>query len=426
MKIGFVGLGKLGYPCAVAASLKGHDVMGYDVNPMAMNNEPKTYNETTEDGVTHINSILTRSRVRFGTLAEVVQHSDILFVAVQTPHEPSYEGITRLPEDRVDFNYTFLVDAIKSISAVAKTPKIVSIISTVLPGTVRKYVLPAASGKLKICYNPFFIAMGTTMRDYLHPEFILLGVHDGQAAQAVERYYASICNAPVYRTTVENAELIKVGYNTFIGMKIVFANTLMEICHKLPGTDIDQVMGGIKMSNRRLISTAYLNGGMGDGGGCHPRDNIALSWLARKLDLSFDWFESVMIGRERQTEWLADLMCEYDLPKALIGYAFKPETRLCVGSPALLLEAMLKERGHDVFRYDPVVEGKERDLTVLEPMVCLLGANHRILKNVKLPPGSVLIDPWRFVENCGPDVKIVHVGRGPEIDSAVETLARTA
>ena len=141
-------------------------------------------------------------------------------------------------------------------------------------------------------------------------------------------------------------------------------------------------MQGIKLSTRRLISTAYLDGGMGDGGGCHPRDNIAMSWLARKLDLSYDWFESVMRAREAQATWLARLMESYALPKGLIGYAFKADTNLCIGSAALLVESILKEDGHDLLKYDPVVERKPRDLTALEPHVFLLGARHSQLENL--------------------------------------------
>jgi UDPglucose 6-dehydrogenase len=125
----------------------------------------------------------------------------------------------------------------------------------------------------------------------------------------------------------------------------------------MPGTDVDQVMQGVKLSARRLISTAYLDGGMGDGGGYHPHDNIAMSWLARRLNLSFDWFESVMTAREAQAAWLAELTEEYALPKGLVGYAFKANTNLYVGSSALLVENILREGGHDVFKYDPLVEG---------------------------------------------------------------------
>jgi UDPglucose 6-dehydrogenase len=410
MKIGFIGLGKLGFPCALAMAQKGHDVLGYDVKPELMNNHPRSYNETCEDGATPINTMLESSRLRFGSLQTVVEHSELLFVAVQTPHDPRFEGITRLPEERVDFDYRYLVDAIKNISAVVKTTKKVIIVSTVLPGTIRNHILPHASNRLSICYNPYFIAMGTTIRDFLHPEFILLGVHDAETARAAEAFYATICTAPVYCTGIENAELIKVAYNTYIGMKITFANVLMEICHKMPNTDVDAVIGGLKLARRRLISTAYMDGGMGDGGGCHPRDNIALSWLARKIDLSYDWFESVMLARERQTEWLADLMCSYQLPKGIIGYAFKANTNICVGSSALLLAHLLEERGYEVFRHDPVVEQEEKNLLQMPPHVFLVGTNHPQLAKLTLPKGSVVIDPWRFV-SVNDGVHLVSVGR---------------
>jgi UDPglucose 6-dehydrogenase len=413
MKIGFVGLGKLGFPCALAASIRGHDVMGYDIDPAVMNNDPKPYNETGEDGYTSINTLLDRSNIRFGTLPEVLRHSELVFVAVQTPHDARYEGITRLPEERVDFDYRYLISAMRSISEAVREPKIIVIISTVLPGTIRREILPHLSPLVKICYNPFFIAMGTTMRDYLDPEFVLLGVHDLDSANTVEAYYATLVNAKVYRTSIENAELIKVAYNTFIGMKVIYANVMMEICQNMPGTDVDQVMHAIKLSTRRLISTAYLDGGMGDGGGCHPRDNIAMSWLAKKLNLSFDWFESIMSAREAQAAWLAQLMEHYALPKGLVGYAFKADTNLCVGSAALLVESILRESGHDVFKYDPLVEGKARDLTALEPHVFLLGAKHSQFEDLRLPRGSVLLDPWRFVKFAGEDVTIVPIGRAP-------------
>jgi UDPglucose 6-dehydrogenase len=136
---------------------------------------------------------------------------------------------------------------------------------------------------------------------------------------------------------------------------------------------------------------------MGDGGGCHPRDNIAMSWLARELPLSHDIFENMMIARDNQTEWLADLMCAHDLPKAIVGYSFKTGTDLTVGSPALLLKAILEERGIHPFLYDPHVEGAQRDLSKLAPHVFLIGAKHQEFTSVTFPKGSVVIDPWRYL-----------------------------
>src|SRR5262245_18466743 len=117
MKIGFIGLGKLGLPCAVAAALKGHDVMGYDIVPEVMTRHPRLYRETGPDGREPFNQYLEKSTLRFGSLKEVAAHSELLFVAVQTPHGPGYEGVTRLPDERADFSYQHLVAAIQQISA---------------------------------------------------------------------------------------------------------------------------------------------------------------------------------------------------------------------------------------------------------------------------------------------------------------------
>ena len=116
-------------------------------------------------------------------------------------------------------------------------------------------------------------------------------------------FYTTICGSQVFDTSIENAELIKVCYNTFISTKIALANTIMEICHATPGTNCDVVVDALGLASQRLISTAYLRGGMGDGGGCHPRDNIALSWYSQSKNLSYDWFGYIMETREAQVDF---------------------------------------------------------------------------------------------------------------------------
>jgi len=400
MKVGFVGLGKLGMPCALAVDMKGHDVMGYDTNPAAMQKETLNYREQGPNGEPSILPILRASKVRFGSLRDVVAHSEIIFVAVQTPHEREYEGVTRIPDTRVDFDYTFLLEAVRNISQEVDrlgARRVVVIISTVLPGTIGERIMPILSPLIDLCYNPFFIAMGTTMRDFLNPEFVLFGVVSDAAAKKAEALYATLHSRPMFRTTLDNAEAIKVLYNTFIGMKIAFANVAMELCHKRGGDmDVDVVMGALKLATSRLISDKYLTGGMGDGGGCHPRDNIALSWLSRKLGLSFDFFEFIMKGREEQTEWLADLMVEHskNLPMVILGKAFKPETNIVVGSPAILLMNLLKERGHTVLAWDPHVDTERPTFAA---SVFLVGTKHPEFSNFQFPRGSVVIDPHRYI-----------------------------
>ena len=421
MKIGFLGLGKLGLPCALAIDLKGHDVMGYDINPNVLQKEHVPYKEEGPNGEPSIVPLLKASKLHFAkTARELVEHSEIIFVPIQTPHEERYEGVTRLPDERKDFNYRWLVDGVRNLSediAAVGKDRIVVVISTVLPGTMRKHIFPMLNEHVKICYNPFFIAMGTTMRDFLHPEFVLLGVRDTDAAARVEAFYKTVIDAPVYRTTIENAEAIKVAYNTYISMKITFANTWMEICHKIPGTDVDAVTGALALASTRIMSPKYLSGGMGDGGGCHPRDNIALSWLAKELDLSYDFFESLMLAREHQTEWLAELMESHDPPggpkklKVIIGKSFKAETNIVVGSPAMLLRNLLHERGNEVEMYDPYVDAG-MPIPRYPPSIFLVGTKHRDFLDFKFPAGSVVIDPWRYIPER-PGVKVVSVGKTP-------------
>ena len=419
MKIGFLGLGKLGLPCALAIDMKGHEVMGYDINPNILQKQFVPYKEAGPNGEPSIEPILRASKLKFARdVHELVEHSEIIFVAIQTPHEERYEGITRLPSERKDFVYRWLIQGLRSLSeqiAALGEDRIVVVISTVLPGTMRKHIFPVLNDHVKICYNPFFIAMGTTMQDFLHPEMVLLGVSDENAAKRVEQFYASVVNAPVYRTSIENAEGIKVAYNTFISMKIAFANTWMEICHRIPGMDVDQVTGALALANNRIISSKYLSGGMGDGGGCHPRDNIALSWLAREFGLSYDLFESVMIARERQTQWLAELMEAYDpsgeprMLKVILGKSFKPNSNITVGSPAVLLKNILQERGHDVEMYDPYVD-VGLPIPNYPASIFLIGTKHPEFVTFKFPEGSIVIDPWRYIpEQAG--LQVISVGR---------------
>ena len=391
VKIGFVGLGKLGLPVALAISKQGHTVTGYDISDGRM-------------------EAATREGLTTGTLETVVD-ADIVFVAIQTPHEARYEGITRFPPERKDFDYTFLRSGLRALVAARRRASrkcVIAIISTILPGTTERELRPILED-VPFVYNPSFIAMGTVERDFLHPEFVLVGIDDQEAAAVVMQFYASLVDAPLYLTSVRNAELIKVAYNTFIGMKLVFANTMMELCHKT-GCDVDVVTDALKMADKRLISPAYLSGGMGDGGACHPRDNIALSWLAKEIGLSFDLFEAVMTSREKQAEWIADLMCAYDLPKAILGLHYKPGTNILTGSHAMLVANILLERGEYISDTMPDDQ----------PFVVLIGCKEPIFTEWPFPKGSIIIDPWRYIPER-PGITVIGLGRSR--DQAVSLVS---
>lgn len=401
MNIGFVGLGKLGLPCALAIdAVDEHSVMGYDPDERINDYLNKGEIPYREEGTAEL---LKKHSISFTNLKEVIESSEIIFVPIQTPHDPLYDGVTRLPETRIDFDYTYLVEGLKQISKVLddiQEERIIVVISTVLPGTIESQIKPILSKYAKLCYNPFFIAMGTTINDFLNPEFVLMGIDDKDAADKLKSFYKTLHNKEVFECTLDEAELIKVSYNTFITMKICLANTVAEMSHKLKNINSDNVMDALKLANQRLISDKYLNGGMGDGGGCHPRDNIALSWLSQKVDLSYDWYENLMISREKHTEWLAELTIQKSIEKQMeifiLGKSFKKETNLVNGSPAYLLKNLIEEKNHKTKIYDPFIDSKVEEFN--EPSVFFIATNHDVFKDINFPAGSVVIDPWRMID----------------------------
>ena len=416
MNVGFMGLGKLGLPCALAVEMRGHKVIGYDPSPSVkeiLDTKKLPYKEIWAQ------DYLDKSNIKIKSVKELVEHSDIVFVPIQTPHGEKFEGTTRIPDEREDFDYSYLIDGLTELDYELfqqKKEMTVIVISTVLPGTIRRDIKPLLSEYTKLCYNPFFIAMGTTMEDFLRPEIILFGVDDEEAAKKAKKFYRTINHAPFYETTIENAELIKVAYNTFIGTKIAYVNTLMEMCHHLPNTNVDEVMNALKMCNKRIISDKYLSGGMGDGGGCHPRDNIALSWLSDELGLRFNWFDNIMKQREVQTEWLVDMIEKESngLPITILGKSFKPQTNITTGSPSILLFNILRERGLSATMYDPYIDepfGDWQDMSEYDglPQCYFIGTKHEDFVNFPFDDNSIIIDPWRFIpdkEGC----KVIRIG----------------
>jgi UDPglucose 6-dehydrogenase len=416
MKVGFVGTGKLGLPVALVYASRGHELLCYD--PMythGTNPLDKLVPEERDPSNKHSLRDWLQDKplsFQFTTLERVVCESELVFVAVQTPHNPTYEGATRIPEKRVDFDYTYLRKAMEDVSALCSRPTPVIIISTVLPGTIRREILPRLSENVKLCYNPYFIAMGTVASDCLTPEFILFGQHDESTARLARAFYTTICNAPVFTTSIENAEMIKVTYNTFITTKTVLGNTIMDLCSRLPGTDCDEVLRGLTLGTRRIMSPAYLRGGMGDGGGCHPRDNIALSWLSHSVGLHYDYYDHIMKLREAQCETIVNQIESLHAknptkPVWLFGKAFKPNTAISTGSSAVLLGRILEERGIVYTFYDP----HTGDGTIpTEPVIVCVTCAHDVFASIGLPSGSILIDPHRCYAECVPNGTYIPLG----------------
>lgn len=406
MKIGYVGAGKLGMPVAAAVAQK-HDVVLYDVDKSIYARWGDYPFEESAEGTVYptLNALMEagRDRVTFAASVEALRVCDLIFVAVQTPHDARYEGTQALPSSADDFDYSHLSEALEALAGAHMTCPVV-VISTCLPGT---YAREFAGLDLNLVYNPYFIAMGTVVRDFLDPEFILCG---GVPNADLRQFYASFGLADRMRwMTVTSAEATKVFYNTFISMKLSFANTVAEACEAV-GANCDDVMGALKAANKRLISGAYLDPGMGDGGGCHPRDNIALSWFAEEHGLSFDFFGMLMKQREAQADKLAEAMVnalQSQRVIGIVGFAFKANSNITTGSHAALVANLLNYRyGYDPDIFDRFVNGEDPK----EAGVYLIGCRHDYVRYLRFAPGSVVIDPWGIVRDQE-GVSVRRIGR---------------
>jgi len=327
MRIGFIGLGKLGMPCAEAMAERGATISGYDI----------------------ISKVSDLIDVKF-SLREAVEGQDIVFVATPTPHEDGYDG--RAPTSHLepkDFNYSSVIEVLKQCNEYMHQDQILVLISTVLPGTTRREFAPLITNT-RFVYNPYLIAMGTVKADFLNPEMLMIGTDHGsvtdEAVSLVNFYQHVLGYLPrVELGTWEEAEAMKIFYNTFISTKIALVNMIQDVSHKLGNMNVDRVTNALSKSTKRIVSSKYMKAGMGDGGACHPRDNIALRWLAKELNLGYDLFESVMTARERQAEHMALAILTHGSNIHFTSDSYKPNTDLIDGSYSLLVQHYVRKHG---------------------------------------------------------------------------------
>jgi len=382
MRIGFVGLGKLGLPVAEAMAAV-HDVVGYDVRKVASD-------------VIGIASDME-------ALAEA---SDVIFIAVQTPHDPLYDGSSPTTDlESKDFDYGIAAGVLDRLSEIGVEGKTVVLISTVLPGTIRGQLAPRLSGA-DLIYNPYLIAMGTVARDFANPEMIMIGNGTGEVDAHVrllmELYRPLMENDPrVVTGTWEEMESTKIFYNTFISAKLSLVNMMQDVAERVGHMDVDVVAKALADSTQRITGPAYMRPGMGDGGPCHPRDNIALSRLSETLHLGYDLFDAIMHAREMQARNLAAELARHRLPVFILGKSFKPGVPYTDGSYGML-----------VGWYCEIMCGRRvtYDAIATNPAVYLLAHDVDYSKNIaRMYKGSVIVDPWRrAVAPSG--IEVIHWG----------------
>ena len=410
MDIGFVGIGKLGMACAEVMASK-HTVTGYDIYPK------------------HNDKIKIAPNLK-----DAVVDKDMVFIAVQTPHDSRYGGATPIAHlPNIDFDYTIVENVLKQVNEHAHTDQLIVLISTVLPGTVRNRLSKHITNA-RFIYNPYLIAMGSVEWDMVNPEMVIIGTEDGSvtgdAEQLIKFYQGLMQNNPRYEVgTWDEAECIKVFYNTFISAKIGLANMIQDVAIKQGNIDVDIVTNALAKSSMRIMGPKYMTAGMGDAGPCHPRDNIALRYMAEKLDLGYDLFDAIMHAREIQASNLAKFIAiesekNGKMPVWIHGKAYKPGVSYLEGSYSLLVGHYLENNFSTSPMYiDPLTE---KSVPTSVKGIVLLAHNKKITYGYTgeaneqelyctIEAGSVIIDPWRQYTTQRQDIKVIHYGNTRQV-----------
>jgi len=264
--------------------------------------------------------------------------------------------------------------------------------------------------------------MGTTKWDMVNPEMVIIGTEDGtttgDAEELIAFYKTFMENNPRYEVgTWDEAESIKIFYNTFISTKIALMNMIQDVAETNGNIDVDVVANALKRSTHRITGPAYMTPGMGDGGACHPRDNIALRFLAERLDLGYDLFDAIMKSREVQAERLAKKCLANGKNITIIGKAYKPGVPYINGSSSLLVGHYIEKLGGNIRYYDPNTGDSINDQKWTH--VYLIGYWDKFVEDLHFPTGVTVIDPWRKVTSKQHYGAIVHYGntRQSKIDN---------
>jgi UDPglucose 6-dehydrogenase len=441
-RVSVVGLGKLGAPIAAALASRGFTVVGMDTDlskvAAVQRGEPSVY----EPG---LGELLEQARPRLSAtcdLAQATLSTDATLLIVPTPSDA--DG---------GFSLSHLLPVCQALGQALRKKSgyhLVVVTSTVMPGATGgpiREALELYSGKkagrdFGLCYSPEFVALGSVIRDFLHPDFVLIGESDPIAGAQLESIAlrAAITRPRVARMNWVNAELAKISVNAYITTKITFANMIAGVCQNTPGGDADVVTAAIGLDSR--IGPRYLKGAIGYGGPCFPRDNNALATLAQQRGGDPQLPQTVHRCNLRMIDRLAQLVDSHlqaGQCVGVLGLAYKPNTDVVEQSQGVMLARYLADRGVEVIVHDPAAVATTRrvlgdrvqyamdiDDALQAADVLVLTTPwdaYRRLDAARLGrPNSprTVIDCWRCLDRAalGDAVRYVAVGVGPAASTA--------
>ncbi|MCB1224897.1 MAG: UDP-glucose/GDP-mannose dehydrogenase family protein [Verrucomicrobiales bacterium] len=361
MKITIIGSGYVGLTTGACFAEVGHHVLCVDNNEAKVQSLLDGQIPIYEPGLEAlVRKNVSAKRLMFtSSTEEGVEHGEVLFIAVPTPPQP---------DGSVDLS--FMEKVAREIAQFLDSYRVVVDKSTVpvktgerVANTIRRYAKPGV--EFDVVSNPEFLREGCAVADLMKPDRIVIGGNSDRALALMQKVYEPFV-APVLVTDINSAELIKHAANSFLALKISYANALSEIC-EAAGADVLKVVEGIGMDKR--IGAHFLNAGLGYGGSCFPKDIAAFIAISEQLGVPFHLLKEVETINHRQLTRFVDLIREalwvlQEKKIAVWGLAFKPHTDDVRSSVAIGLVEKLVEEGADVTAFDPKAMEKTRQLPI--------------------------------------------------------------
>ena len=419
--VSVVGLGKLGLGLAVCFASAGIETLGVDVNDEVV--------DSINDGTTPIvepeyQELLAELGGRFRATtshAEAIEKTDVTFILVATPS---------IGDGR--FSNRYVKSACRSLAeAFGKSKKpyhLFVISSTVVPGSTEKTFIPLIeqySGRkfkkdFDVCFDPDFVALGTVVKDFRNPDLVIIGESRPEAGDKVEALHNKMChNKPkIARMSLVSAEVAKVSLNAYITMKISFANTVANLCERIPGADVDAITNAIGVDKR--ISPYYLRGGLAFGGTCFPRDTKAFMTISRQYDLDpvlLDSVERVNVDQNRHLASMVKSFLTAENKVSILGIAFKDKTPVIEASPAVSLIQELVIDDVDVTIYDPLAMDAAR--TIFDDEISYAPSADDCLTSAPVCVVTLLSKDYKkAIESFAPDAPLTVIDCWRQIDAS--------
>jgi len=410
LKISIFGLGYVGTVCGACLAREGHTIIGVDVDASKVAAINSGLAPVVEP---ELNSLIRASAQsqRFNattSAAEAVRHSEMSLVCVGTPS---------LADGSPDF--TYLERVCKEIGLALRTkstPHVVVLRSTMLPGTTENRLLPILekhSGKragqdFGVCYNPEFLREGSSVHDFFKPSRIVIGENDERNGDLLLQLYKTV-KAPIFRTSIRAAEMVKYTDNAFHALKITFANEMGNLCKRMK-VDSYEVMSVFCPDITLNLTSTYLKPGFAFGGSCLPKDLRALAYQARRFDIESPVLNAILESNRAQMQLGIQKILSLGRKRVgFLGMAFKPETDDLRESPLVELIETLLGKGYSISIYD-------RNVSLSR----LVGANKRFIDGHIPHLSSLLVDR---IEDLVEKAQVVVVGHNsPEFIPALQRM----